>query len=96
MIVVLACTPRLRLIDRLASPNPASLQEVTVDKKMSMECIMMDEAALQTYDNMIKLNDLNEPIILHNLRQRFLKDQIYTYVSSILVSCTRWMSASWC
>lgn len=47
---------------------------------------MMDEAALLTYDNMIKLNDLNEPTILHNLRQRFLKDHIYTYVSSILVA----------
>jgi myosin heavy subunit len=46
----------------------------------------MDEAALLTYDNMIKLNDLNEATILHNLRQRFLKDQIYTYVSSILVA----------
>ena len=29
---------------------------------------------------------MNEPIILHNLRQRFLKDDIYTYVSSILVA----------
>lgn len=47
----------------------------------------MDEAALKQYDNMIKLNDLNEPTILHNLRQRFLKDEIYTYVSSILVAC---------
>lgn len=47
----------------------------------------MDEAARQTYDNMIHLNDLNEPTILHNLRQRFLKDQIYTFVSSILVAC---------
>jgi ABC-type oligopeptide transport system ATPase subunit len=46
----------------------------------------MDEAALLTYDNMIKLNNLNEPVILHNLRQRFLKDSIYTYVSSILVA----------
>jgi myosin heavy subunit len=48
--------------------------------------MMMDEAALQSYDNMITLNDLNEPTILHNLRTRFLKDQIYTYVSSILVA----------
>ena len=29
---------------------------------------------------------MNEPIILHNLRQRFIKDNIYTYVSSILVA----------
>lgn len=48
-----------------------------------MEC---DEAALETYDNMVKLNNLNEPVILHNLRQRFMKDEIYTYVSSILIA----------
>jgi len=61
-------------------------REITIDAKRSKECIMMDEAALLTYDNMIKLNDLNEPTILHNLRQRFIKDYIYTYVSSILVA----------
>jgi myosin heavy subunit len=63
------------------------LQEVTVPAAQSKDAIPMDEAALKTYDNMIKLNDLNEPTILHNLRQRFLKDEIYTYVSSILVAC---------
>ena len=46
----------------------------------------MDPASLDTYDNMVKLNDLNEPVILHNLRQRFKKDIIYTYVSSILIA----------
>ena len=46
----------------------------------------MDEQSLKIYDNMIKMNDLNEPTLLHNLRQRFLKDDIYTYVSSILVA----------
>ena len=58
----------------------------TIPGKASKECLAMDEAALQTYENMIKLNNLNEPVILHNLRQRFMKDQIYTYVSSILVA----------
>jgi len=63
------------------------LQEVALTGAMSKEAIAMDEAALKTYDNMIALNDLNEPTILHNLRMRFLKDDIYTYVSSILVAC---------
>ena len=31
-----------------------------------------------------RLNDLNEPAILHNLRQRFKGDKIYTYVGTIL------------
>ena len=67
-------------------PTPL-VQSFTIPAKLSKELIHMDEAALQTYDNMIKLNDLNEPVILHNLRQRFLKDHIYTYVSSILIAC---------
>jgi hypothetical protein len=29
-----------------------------------------------------QMNDLNEPTLLHNLRQRFLKDDIYTCVGS--------------
>ena len=37
-------------------------------------------------DNLIKLNDLNECALLHNLRLRFKEDVIYTYVSSILIS----------
>ena len=32
-------------------------KEVTISAKVSKEAVMMDEAALQTYDNMIKLND---------------------------------------
>ena len=61
-------------------------QAFTIPAKMTKELIATEEAALLTYDNMIKLNNLNEPVILHNLRQRFMKDLIYTYVSSILVA----------
>jgi myosin heavy subunit len=61
-------------------------QTFVIPAKATKDLIATEEAALLTYDNMIKLNNLNEPVILHNLRQRFLKDQIYTYVSSILVA----------
>jgi myosin heavy subunit len=44
------------------------------------ECLSSD------IDNLIKLNNLNESAILHNLRVRFKEDVIYTYVSSILIS----------
>ncbi len=37
-------------------------------------------------ENLIKLNELNEGAILHNLRIRFKEDRIYTFVSSILIS----------
>jgi len=62
-------------------------KEITFPGKVTKDFVPMDEDALKSYDNMIALNDLNEPTILHNLRQRFLKDNIYTYVSSILVAC---------
>lgn len=61
-------------------PPPPLLQAATLPAKSTKDVLMMDEAALLSYDNMIALNDLNEPTILHNLRQRFLKDNIYTCV----------------
>ena len=45
-----------------------------------------DPAALGTFENMVKLNDLNEPVILHNLRSRYKKNEIYTYVGTILIA----------
>lgn len=42
---------------------------------------------LQThYDDMVKMEDVNEATILHNLRLRFHEDEIYTNIGSILVS----------
>ena len=52
----------------------------------SKSASLADETALELYDNMIKQNNLNEALILHNLRERFLQDKIYTYISSILVA----------
>lgn len=46
----------------------------------------MDPQSLESIENMVKINDLNEAAVLHDLRLRFKKDVIYTYVSSILVS----------
>ena len=45
-----------------------------------------DQCLDSKVDNLIKLNDLNENSILHNLRIRFKVDKIYTSVSSILIS----------
>ena len=35
---------------------------------------------------MVKLNNLNEPALLYNLKLRYDRDEIYTYVATILVS----------
>ena len=45
-----------------------------------------EEVLSSAVDNLIKLNDLNEQALLHNLRIRFKEDVIYTYVSTILIS----------
>ena len=59
---------------------------MSVSKDASKHSCATEEKALAVVDNMIKLNNLNEPLILHQLRERFLKDKIYTYISSILVA----------
>ena len=41
-------------------------KESTIDAKRSKDCVMMDEAALLTYDNMIKLNDCESFFIYTN------------------------------
>lgn len=38
------------------------------------------------YDDMVRMEDVNHATILHNLRLRFLNDQIYTNIGTILVS----------
>lgn len=45
-----------------------------------------EEALNSGIDNLIHFHDLNENALLHNLRIRFKRDKIYTYVSSILIS----------
>lgn len=43
-------------------------------------------SSLTPVENMVAMEELSEAAILHNLRMRFEKDDIYTYISSILVS----------
>jgi myosin heavy subunit len=40
----------------------------------------------QRIDDLVDLSDLNENSILHNLRNRYKSDAIYTNISSILIS----------
>jgi len=40
----------------------------------------------RNYDDLVMLDDLNQPLILHTLRQRFSKCKIYTSVGTILIS----------
>ena len=46
----------------------------------------MDESNLSPADDMVKLGDLHEAALLHNIRLRFLNDDIFTYIGPILVA----------
>lgn len=43
-------------------------------------------SSLTHVENMVSMEELSEAAILHNLRLRYSENQIYTYISSILVS----------
>ena len=61
-------------------------QEIELDGAMSGRCLLMDTQSLSSVSDMAKLNNLDEPSLLHNLRLRFENDIIYTNVSTILIS----------
>jgi hypothetical protein len=42
--------------------------------------------SLTSVTNMLKLSELSEGSLLHNLRLRYAADDIYTYISTILLS----------
>eukprot|EP00329_Picozoa_sp_Boothbay-MS584-11_P007461 67795_6 len=44
----------------------------------------MDESNLEPADDMVKLGDLHEAALLHNIRMRFFNDDIFTYIGPIL------------
>ena len=46
----------------------------------------MDESNLEPAADMVKLGDLHEAALLHNIRLRFFNDDIFTYIGPILVA----------
>jgi len=52
----------------------------------SKDCLQMDEQSLGILENMVHFNDLKDAVLLHNLRKRFVNDQVYTSVGTILVA----------
>jgi len=46
----------------------------------------MHQSSIDTTEDMAKLGDLHEGAILYNIRQRYEKDLIYTYIGSILAA----------
>ena len=52
----------------------------------SEELKVVDPQCLESIENMVLLNDLNNASLLHNLRIRFKANNIYTNVGAILVA----------
>jgi myosin heavy subunit len=67
----------------LPGPNK---EEIPISAAQSAELKVVDEQCLQPIENMVMLNDLNNASLLHNLRIRFKRNEIYTNVGAILVA----------
>jgi myosin heavy subunit len=59
---------------------------IPISEKDSQELKVVDPQCLESIENMVLLNDLNNASLLHNLRIRFKANNIYTNVGAILVA----------
>jgi hypothetical protein len=63
-------------------------------KKADLGAWILNSADLRVgFEDMVRMTDVNEATILHNLRIRFMQDEIYTNIGTILVSINpfKWM-----
>lgn len=61
--------------------------EVEVEIPKGKELIPVKLSSLKKLtDDLVKLEDINDPFIVHNLRERCKTNDIYTYVGDILIS----------
>jgi len=49
-------------------------------------CSIMHRTSVESVQDMATLGDLHEGAILYNIKQRYLKNEIYTYIGSILAA----------
>lgn len=75
-----AVGPKVTLID-----DNGNETQIDTDEFKKME--PCDHAALEdNVSNLITLSNFSEGVILHHLRKRYMKDEIYTKIGSILMS----------
>lgn len=61
-------------------------EKILLTAQQTKQAEPTDANSLASIEDMVKLADLKEASILHNLRERFQKDDIYTSIGSILVA----------
>jgi len=71
-----------------------SLGEVVAVSMLKL--LRMEEDSFQSLPDMLQLKSLNNASLLHNLRNRFAQDDIYTAVGSIMVSINPFKSLDVC
>jgi myosin heavy subunit len=80
---------------KVLKENPDGSMEVEYGVSRSVKVVKKNEqgppivrvAEIKNhFDDMVRMGDVNEATILHNLRMRFAEDIIYTNIGSILVS----------
>ena len=60
--------------------------QIVISSAQTSQVEGTDPSSQEAIEDMVKLGDLKEASILHNLRERFRRDDIYTKIGTILVS----------
>jgi len=63
-----------------------SKRRIKLGPEESAKAVEMDAQSLEPLEDMVMLKKLDEPAILHNLRLRYKRDDIYTNIGTILVA----------
>ncbi len=61
-------------------------RQVKVSPKQSVRTQSMDEQSLRRWPDMVVLKQLDNAALLHNIRLRYARDEIYTNIGTILIS----------
>jgi len=61
-------------------------RQVRISAKHSSMCQPMDKQSLRAWPDMVVLKQLDNASLLHNIRMRYMKDEIFTSIGSILIS----------
>lgn len=64
-------------------------KEVLVTKK---DIRLIVEGSLRVVDDLITLDELNEPVLLYNLKERYSEDKIYVCTVSAVSQCLESLS----